>query len=199
VGATLVEYALIVGVLVVVLIGVIQFVTDEGSSELADRGGRVGAPDVDATGATPSPTSPTSTPGPTVTTTPPAAVDVVVEDLGTCWTLGSTGNSWNARFTFTLVDQITNGTVEGVNVGGTYRVYSGGSQVGPDEAVTGQSATEGRVSLTLPGLRTNGANQSDRVEFQLTSITGPNVSASGLPLNMTVRRLDPSASPQCVS
>lgn len=169
------EYALILGVVVVAIIGAVQYVTDEGSSELSDRTNRVGAPDVDDVGLTPG----TSTPPPpsSVTTTPTPAQTVTLAGVVGCWSPGNGASQWNARFTFTL-ENASGDPVTAATVTGELRTYksSGAPAVEPVEVA---STVDGQVVVTLQKLKFgNGPQESweRRVELDVVDVTGDGLS-----------------------
>jgi hypothetical protein len=170
----MVEYALLVALVVVVLIGALQYVTDEGGDELADRGGRAGAPDVDTNAA---PTTTTTSGGGSGSTVPPPPVSVELEPPTVCWEAGN-GSQWSARFTVRVRDVATGDAVAGAVVtidlvttkasGATSSEPIGGSTSGPD----------GLVVITKQQLKTTGSNaQVDvAVSFTVTGVSGPGLS-----------------------
>ena len=55
----------------------------------------------------------------------------------------------------------------------------------------------GAHEVAVPDLKSNGNNASEQVDLQVTGISGTNISGTGLPFAMTVRRTNPSASSSC--
>ncbi|MCD9623538.1 hypothetical protein [Rhabdothermincola salaria] len=189
-GASLVEYALIVGVVVVAIIGAVQYVTDEGSSELSDRANRVGAPDVDDAGLSPG----TSTPPPpsSVTTVLPGTAIATIQNVQACWDDDNGAKKWLARFTFDLVDQNTGDPVVGVTVLGELRTFRQSGLTGTDD-VEVTSNLGGEVVISRQKLtfgNSDPAKDDSRVELVITDVVGDDVTYGEAPVTYSVDKAD---------
>lgn len=196
-GATLVEYALLVGLIAVVSIGSLQVLTRDSSGELADRGGQAGAPDLDATGVVPPPPGGGGGGGgSTGGSTAPPIIANVSGPTG-CYS-GGPGN-WTANFSVTVTDSSNGAPVSQALVEGRFLRYDN-DDVLLETIAAPQIATnpDGRAPFSLTGLSSNGPNPTGRVEFQLVAVSGDDP-----PIIYTVPVPPPAASvdqgvpPQC--
>lgn len=193
-GATLVEYALIVALVVVVSLGAIQWMTDSGTDELEDRGGRVGAPDVDAAATTSLPTIPPpvgggdddpATPGPQVAT---------LSSVQGCTRLH--GNTWLARFTFTVTNSSTGQPIEGALISYELKIRRGnGSEIVETPSAPAPSIEGGLVVITRDELKDSGNPKDVSITLTITGVGGPGpITADLLPEPVAV---DKSGSTTC--
>lgn len=164
-GASMVEYALLAALLVLAVLGAIQYLTDEGSDELADRGGRLGAPDLAAT-----PTSST-----TAVTVPPGGGgggeepdppgELLVGPLSVCRTSTSTPARWGATVTFSVTDP------DGAplpNMDVSLQVVIDPPS-GATSVQTSTSSADGTVVVSRQGLSVNG-NNDQGIQFTILSV-----------------------------
>ena len=156
------------------LVGVLQYLTDESSDELSDRSTRVGAPDVDATGATAPTTAPSGPPG-GGGTVPPGPVTATVEDLQGCW--AQSANTWSATFELVLEDTAGD-PIEGATVLGEFRIFRDAGPPQVESVDNALSGFDGLVVVTRSDLIDSGqqSGRDRRVEFVVTGVTGVNVS-----------------------
>lgn len=211
-GATLVEYALAIALVVVVSIGAIGYLTDETAEEIDDRSRRTGAPDVDQV-----PTSlPVADPGDEI---PPDAEDgdtpgytgeVRVSTPETCWeATAAEGNGnpheWTAQMTFTVSEQSPAGAgIQGAEVRVAVRLATGKNDAGPESwewepdkegDIIVLTDASGYVSITRTDLKGNGNPQVYSVEFEVVSITGAGLTYS--PSEPLTARITKSSSQEC--
>ena len=160
-GASTVEYALVLALVVMTLPPAIGWLQDSSSAEFQSRATSAGAPDAGAAPPTVSSTTvPPTTLAATTTTTSPA-IDATASLTATA---NGQGNSWSATATATVVDQ--NGQpVADVLVTGAW-----------DPALSGETscttAANGQCSMTQAGMeaRDNKPFVAD-VTFSITEVT----------------------------
>jgi len=191
-GATLVEYAMLVALVVVLLLGVLQALADDSGDELEARADRSGAPDLSATGAGPPPTGggggPTN-PG-TDPTTP--AINVKITGPTGCWKDDTKNKEWAASFMVVVLDQATDLPVDQALVSARLRRINvdGETVIEVVEPNPQETLPDGTAHFALVGLRTETGPDPDRtgsVVFELTGITGVDP-----PVNYTVPEPPPS-------
>jgi Flp pilus assembly pilin Flp len=161
-GATLVEYALLVALIVVVSIGLIQRIESDGGSKLAASDDRISAASDNAfyPGATGS-----TVPGSTTTTTSPTAVAVRIASAPTITVANDGGNRWQATITFRLLDSAGNGVI-GATLRGTWTDGGGGSN---PQTTCNTSTTAGLCTIQFTDIKDN---PSTSVTFTPLEITG---------------------------
>jgi len=178
-GATLVEYALGVALLVVVTIPAVAFVRDESTDVVDRRADSLGAPDLDETG------TPVTLPPPT-TTLPGGSVPPPPESVVTVTFTGSSSTvqrnvEWAATIGFQALDD-TGNERELVTITGQ---WAGASIVTPIP-MTCATNLAGRCAVTLRSLPCPTATS---VTFTVSSVSGEGVTYSGtLPVVITVNR-----------
>lgn len=163
-GATLVEYAMLVALVVVVSLGAITSLQTSGRGELTAGGSRVGsAPD----GAYyPGGSTSTTTPSGTTSTT---AAPVSVQPSSLTATPASTddGSKWIANATVTITATSSPfGGVAGVIVTGTWTLPGGGSS-------STTSCTTTAPAGTCAVQRTDINDNRPTAVFTITSVTSP--------------------------
>jgi Flp pilus assembly pilin Flp len=159
-GATLVEYAMIMALVVVVSIGAIQMVQESGEERLDSTDVRVNADDgaYYAGGGSP-PTSSGAT-----TTAPPGPVEVHLDTNPTITVADATGNRWQVTITFTLLDSSGDGVI-GATMNGSWT--DGGNGSTPVGSCT---TSTGAGQCTVQYTKIRDAVQD--VSFTLSTITG---------------------------
>lgn len=179
-GAGLVEYALLFGVVVVVLIGAIQYFTDSASDEIDARSGPAAASgeSIGSLSAGPATTVTTSGGGP-----PPGPGTVVaaasVGPLGvTAGDSSSPGNKWDMSVTISVIDSATSSQLEGAVVSGVFN----------SQAVTCTTGMSGSCIVVRQGI----SNGTTSMAFTLTSVTYANPAGS-TPPSATVTLPTPGA------
>lgn len=159
-GATLVEYALIVALVMVVSISAISKVQSNGKSRLAASDARIST-GTDNQYYSSAGTVPPTVPPTTATTSPPIAVH-----LGSSPTIqvqNAASSKWTVTITFTLLDGSNNGVI-GARLDGS---FSDGS--GPSTSVNcTTSASNGLCTVQFNGINDNRSS----VTFTTSSITG---------------------------
>jgi Flp pilus assembly pilin Flp len=164
-GATLVEYALIIALVVVASLGAIATVESRGKSQLAGSGARV-TPAADSQYYASSGT-PSSIPATTSTTTAGLAVHLgsspttVVQD---------DASKWNVTVTFKIVDS-TNAGVIGARLNANFNDGSGQ----PTAVTCTTSTASGLCTVQLININDN----ATPVTLTVTSITGSGMSWDG--------------------
>jgi Flp pilus assembly pilin Flp len=158
-GATLVEYAMIMALVVVVSIGAIQMVQESGEERLDSTDVRVNADDgaYYAGGG-----SPPTTSGAT-TTTPGSPIDVHLASVPSM-TLTNDGPRWQVTLTFTLLDSSGNGVI-GATMNGTWTDVGQGSQ--PVGTCT-TSTSAGQCTVQYTRIK----DDANTVVYDVSSITG---------------------------
>ena len=160
-GAAVVEYALIVGLAVLVCVPAITWMQDSTEREFQSRSASAGAPDLGNVSPTSSPTTTVPT-----TTTPPSTTtpSSVVATASLAATTNRQGNTWSATVTATVVDQ--NGApVSGATVTGSWNPVLSG-----ETSCTTQA--NGQCTMTQAGMeaRDNKPFVAD-VSFEITTVT----------------------------
>jgi Flp pilus assembly pilin Flp len=168
-GATLVEYALGIALIVVVMIAAIEFFTDESSAEFQDRTESMGSPDLEeglpggstggttggaTTGGTSSgPTAPT-----TLTANPPTSSG------------SHANNSWDATVTLSMNGD--GNLVEGLQITGRWTIYVEGVAQPQETAVSCTTGPNGECVFTRDDMewRTNKPEVTKAV-FTVTGYT----------------------------
>jgi Flp pilus assembly pilin Flp len=118
-GASLVEYALLFGLVAILLVGAIEHLNSAAHDELEDRGETGGAPG-DAIGDLSAGSVPTSVSTPsTVASSPGDVVAAGVEPIAVTTTSGS-GNKWNMSVLITVRDSTTGAPLGGAIVTGSF-------------------------------------------------------------------------------
>ena len=160
-GAAVVEYALILGLAVLVSVPAINWMQDSSEREFQSRSASAGAPDLDDVGTTTSTTTTvpsTTTPAPTTT---PLSVDTTASLAATT---NRQGNTWSATVTATLVDQ--NGApVAGAIVTGAW-----------DPVLSGETScttgANGQCTMTQAGMEARDNKPFvAQVSFGITTVT----------------------------
>lgn len=169
-GAVAVEYALATALVVVALIGSIEALGDSTSDELRDRGGAIGAPDLDATGDPAPPPPPT--PDPTDPDPPEQPEAVVSVSLAAATT--TTGNRWSASVTVTALDDRSQ-PHEAVLVEATWTSTSPSFSPQTTQCTTNVNGT---CTMTIRNLN---KNATPDVSLTITAVTGPGVVPGLLP------------------
>ncbi len=175
-GATLVEYALLVGLLVVVSLGVIQNLEDKGGSKVASRSDGIGQPTEANDLSGPGTTSPTTPP---TTAPPPSPVTVHVGTLAGA--TSTSGGDWSATVTITVLDADGN-PAQSVSVTGSWTIPGGGTTCTTD--------ANGECAITSVSMKRNGNGSVPSIEFAIVNLGGAQVtydpdsnSASSLTIN----------------
>lgn len=161
-GAAAVEYALLVGLVAIVLIAGTQRLEAAERSELQSKQSRAGAPDLNGTAA------PTSTPGsttappsdPSGTSPPPTTVKVTPTVSQT-----TQGSNWTVTISLKVTDP-GDRTVTGATVSGTWSVPGAAPQCPTD--------SNGVCTVTV----TVNKNSYSQLTLTVDSVTGPGVTAS---------------------
>lgn len=160
-GATLVEYAMGIALIVAVSIGAITSLQNRGEQRLVASDDRI-TPAADSQyysgGSTPSsvpPSSSSSAPGATAVHLAASPV-VTVEN--------ATSSEWRVTVTFTLLDGSNNGVI-GATMNGTWSDGGNGSTPG---GTCSTSTSAGQCTLQFTSIKDN----ISAVTFVLTSITG---------------------------
>lgn len=174
-GATLVEYGLMVSLVVVVLLGALQRVTDDSSEELEERADRSGAPDLAATGASPPPGGGGGgpiDPGPGPTS--PAITVRITRPTG-CWEGGT--KNWTASFVVVVIEDATSEPVSEAIVSARLRRIhiDGSTEVEVIEPSPRETLPDGTAHFAAVGLSMETGNPAERtgsVVFELTGISG---------------------------
>lgn len=188
-GATLVEYAMLVALVAIVLLGALQYLTDESSDELEARADRSGSPDLDSTGV-PAPPSGGggSGGGDGGSTTPP--ITVSVSSPTGCWAGDS--KNWTANFTIIVTDAATGAPVnQAIVTAKLTRLRADGTvlqELSPDPKET---LTDGTAPFSVLGLDASSGppdERTGRVVFELVNVTGVDP-----PINFTLPSPPPSA------
>ncbi len=159
-GATMVEYALGIALLVVVCLGAIQRIQDRGTDRLEGSDERISLPSDGQYYPGLATTTTVSGPTTTATGTTPAHLQsnptIVVENTDQ--------NEWRITVTFKVVDSSNQGLI-GATLTGNW------SASGPHSSPTGTCSTstsDGLCTIQYLGIRDN----DNLVTFQVTSITG---------------------------
>ena len=157
-GAALVEYALIMGLLVVVSLGAISSATTSGKSRLTTSGNRLRPTDQ---AYYPGAVTTTTVSGTTTTTI--GSVDV---HLGSSpiVTITDDGPRWQVTVTFTLLDSADNGVIGAIMNGSWTDVGQGSNPIGT--CTTSTSA--GLCTVQYTRIK----DSANAVSFNLNSITG---------------------------
>lgn len=162
-GATMVEYALLVSLLVVVSLGVIQSLEDKGESKVASRSDGIGQPTESNELSGPGTTSPTTPP---TSTPPPTPLTVHIGTLA--GTASQSGNDWSATVTITVLDADGN-PAQGVTVTGAWSLPGGGTTCSPTDAT-------GECSITSASFqRKPDAGSVPSVTFTIVALSGANI------------------------
>ncbi len=160
-GATVVEYAMLVALIVVVSIGAITAIQGRGAQRLSASDDRI-TPAADgqyySSGGTPS-----SVP-PSTTTTVAGAIAVHVASPPLIVIESSSQSEWRVTVTFTLLDSSNNGVI-GASMNGSWSDGGNGSAPG---TTCSTSTSSGRCTLQFTAIKDN----VNTVTFTLTSITG---------------------------
>jgi Flp pilus assembly pilin Flp len=160
-GAAVVEYALILGLAVLVGVPAINWMQDSSEREFQSRSASAGAPDLDD--VVPTSSSTTTVPS---TTTPPSTTTALSVDAtaSLAATTNRQGNTWSATVTATVVDQ--NGVpVSGATVTGAW-----------DPVLSGETScttgANGQCTMTQAGMeaRDNKPFVAE-VSFAITTVT----------------------------
>ncbi|MGQ0830346.1 MAG: Flp family type IVb pilin [Microthrixaceae bacterium] len=161
-GATVVEYAMAVALVLVVSIGAISRLQTSSKSELASDGTRVGSAGDNAyyPGA-----STTSTTTATTTTTTTPSVAVHPSSLTATPAASNNGSKWIANATVTVVNS-AGVPVPGALVQGTWS--------SPTPSVTSSCTTTASGTCTLQ--RTDINDSKPTAQFDITAITGTGLS-----------------------
>jgi len=178
-GATLVEYALGVALLVVVTIPAVGFLTDESTEVVGRRADSLGAPDLDETG------TPATLPPPTTTlpggSVPPPPESVVTVTFSSSSSTVQRNVEWAATIGFEALDD-TGNERELVTIAGQWA----GATITTPIPMTCATNLSGRCAVTLRSLACGTATS---VTFTVTSVSGEGVTYSGtLPVVITVNR-----------
>ena len=159
-GATLVEYAMIIALVVVVCMAAISRLQASGEQRLAASDDRI-TPAADrqyyAGGGVPP--SPPPTPAPP----PPGAIAVHLASSPAV-VVENEGNNWRVTVTFTLLDSSANGVI-GASMHGTWTDGGNGST---PSGTCSTSTSAGQCTLQFTEIKDN----VPTVTFTLTSITG---------------------------
>lgn len=175
-GATVVEYALIFGLVVVAISGGIAFVQTRAEADLQERVDNAGAPDLSS-----GPPLPTTT-GSTTTTAPPAGPPVsaplLAVTLGLEHSAAKIGSDWIATVLVTVEDA-SGQPVPGVAVTGSWSA-----------GVTGSTScvTQGSGSCPVSSneIDRKGKTPVPSVTLTIESVVGDNVTWSQGPTSVTV-------------
>lgn len=158
-GASTVEYALALALVVVVMPPAIRWMNDASKDEFQNRAASAGAPDLDSS------TTTSTTTIPTTTVQPPPPPPVAVNATATLSaTANRQGNTWSATVTVTIIDQ--NGQpVQGALVTGTW-----------DPGLSGQTScstgANGQCSMTQAGMEArDNKPYVASVEFSASTVT----------------------------
>ena len=139
-GASSVEYALLLALVVVFSVPAIQWLHDSSEAEFQGRAASAGSPDLSAVATTTTTTVPTTT-APAPTTTTSVAINATASLTATA---NRQGNTWSATATATVVDQ-NNQPVQGVVVTGAW-----------SPAISGETScttdSNGQCSMTQAGM-----------------------------------------------
>ncbi|MFP5255709.1 MAG: Flp family type IVb pilin [Acidimicrobiia bacterium] len=162
-GATLVEYALLVALILVVSIGAIQRVQDDSGDKLVADEERVGTAEDNAFYASGSTTT-TAPVGTTTTTAPTTAMQP--SSLVASPAPNNSGNKWIAHVTVTITDSSGN-PVTGAEVQGSW--------TDPNPAVATQCTTTA-PSGTCSMQRTDLNDNKPTAQFTITGVTAPGYS-----------------------
>ena len=162
-GATVVEYALGIGLICVVSLGAISFLQDESEDGFQERSGRVGAPDLEAglpggtTGGTSGGGSTTGGGG-----TPNAAPAILTAQAPT-QSGDKTGNNWDATVTLTMLGDGSPTT--GIRITGTWTLFVEGVARPADPPVSCVTGVNGECVFTRDDMehRTNQAEVTKAV------------------------------------
>lgn len=158
-GAALVEYALLMALLVVVSLGVIQNMEDDGGSKVASRSNSIGEP----TESNDLPSGGTTLPTTPPPTTPPSGpITIHVGELS-----GSTATpqaNWTATVTITVRDA-DGDPVQGATVTGEWSVPGGGTTCSPTDA-------DGQCSITSVAMKRTGTGSVPSITFTIVSLAG---------------------------
>jgi hypothetical protein len=167
-GATLVEYALLIALVVVVCIGVIEVLTDNSDEKVDTRSGEIGVPSEENAlpGATDGSGGGTSTDG----SDGGGSVSAVahVGGLSAATSTSSNGNKWSATVTVTIVDA-SGEPVTGATVTGDWSAGNGGTS-----CVTGASGT---CPISSADFNAGGGNPVESVTFSVTNVSGSSVAS----------------------
>lgn len=189
-GATLVEYSLLVALVVVVSLGAIEWTTDSSSDELEDRGGRVGAPDVDAAVLTTLPSVPPPVGGGDDDPATPVPQTVTLSPIAGCQR--TSGNEWLASFTFTVTNSAGD-PVEGAEISYKFEITrENGTVVDevPDDPTS--SLDGGVVVITKDDLKDSGNPKDQKITLVITGVGGPGpITATALPAPVTAEKKVP--------
>jgi Flp pilus assembly pilin Flp len=164
-GATLVEYAMVVSLVVVVLIGGITKITDSGDEKLEASGERVGTSEDNSYYAGTSSTSSTTPASSTTTTSLPGQQIQPSNITATPPPSSSSGNRWvaNATVTVTLTTSPFTG-IAGLVVTGRWTDGSG-----PDEEQTCTTSASGTCIVQFTDIQ----DIRPSATFTIDSISGP--------------------------
>lgn len=159
-GATLVEYAMLVALVVVVSIGAIQMVQDNGEERLDSTDERVNADDgaYYAGGGSP-PTSSGAT-----TTAPPGPIGIHLDTNPTVTVQPDGNNFWQVTITFTLLDSSNDGVI-GATLNGDWT--GAGNPAIPDGSCS-TSTSVGQCTVVISKVK----EADDEVTFTVSGITG---------------------------
>jgi len=167
-GATLPEYALLIGLVVVVCIGVISYLTDASDAEVDQRSGEIGTPSEDnalpAGGGGGGGTSTGSTDGGT-----PTDVVAHVGGLSGATTTSSNGTKWSATVTISVVDA-SGQPVAGATVTAS---WSAGNKGG----TSCLTSSTGTCPITSDTFNRGGGNPVTSVEFTVSNVSGDSVTS----------------------
>ena len=160
-GATLVEYALGIALILIVSIGAVTNIQSRGKTQLAASDDRV-TPAADNQyypgGSTPS-TVPSTT-----TTTAPGSIAVHLQASPAVTVENATSSEWRVTVTFTLLDSSDNGVI-GATMNGAWS--DGGNGSNP-AGTCSTSTSAGKCTLQFTSIKDNVSS----VTFTLSSITG---------------------------
>ena len=165
-GATLVEYALVVALVVVVLIGAITRISDSGDEKLEASGDRIGTPADNSYYAGTSSTASTTPASSTTTTSLPGQQVHPSSIAATPAPTSSSNSKWvaNATVKVTLTSSPFTG-IAGLLVTGEWTTEGGG----PKEVQTCTTTASGTCTVQFTDIN----DSKPGATYTITSITGP--------------------------
>lgn len=171
-GATLVEYALLVALIVVVSLGAIQSLETKGKSKVDDGASDRGLPSEQL--FLPSPSGSIIGGGSGSTVGSGAATVEVFDLVGSSADAGGTGPpTWVASATVRVKNVATPDLWNGVTVAGTWTYLEGST---PRTVVRScVTANTGVCTITLTGLRKEGGTRTDSATFGSITLSGTGI------------------------
>ena len=179
-GASAIEVALMMSLIVVPLVTGVQMVQNRGGSRLDQNGDRIGTPTESYGGVT---ATTVVAPGPSTTAPPTTVLSTVSSAVMTGNAVAQNSQRWTATVVIELRDS-GGQPLAGLNITGVWQAQSHASQ-----ATTCTTDGNGRCTVTQWGLRRDGSSAAPSTTFTLSTVTGtdltigPGVTGTSITVN----------------